>query len=136
MTGETGLKKILHNLSPILRDHEYVFCSIEHAGYGDYASARPLAAFLEDEGLSLVLTREAAEQLGLVYDGVFRCISLGVHSSLEAVGLTAAVSSEFAQHGIAANVVAAHYHDHIFVPQEYAYRAIELLSGLSKRSNE
>ena len=136
MTGETRLQNLLQNMLPTLHGNEYVFCSIKNARYGDYASAEPLAAFLEDEGLSLVLTRDAAEQLALDFDGVFRCISLGVHSSLEAVGLTAAVSTLLAQHGIAANVVAARYHDHIFVPLEHADRTIELLSGLSNRSSE
>ena len=136
MSGETSLEKLLQTMSPMLRAPEYVFCSIKNASYGDYVSAEPLAMFAEDEGLSLVLTRDAAEQFGLVYDGVFKCISLEVHSSLEAVGLTAAVSSELARHGIAANVVAAHYHDHIFVPREYADRAIDLLSGLSNLSSE
>lgn len=136
MTGESGLENLVQNMSPTLRLPEYVFCSIKNARYGDYAAAEPLAAFLEEEGLSLVLTRNAAKQLGLVYAGVFKCISLEIHSSLEAVGLTATVSSELARHGIAANVVAAHYHDHIFVPLKYADRAIELLSGLSNCSSE
>jgi hypothetical protein len=45
---------------------------------------------------------------------------LTVHSSLEAVGLTAAVARKLALHGISANVVAAYYHDHIFVQTKKA----------------
>ena len=47
-----------------------------------------------------------------------------MHSALEAVGLTAAVSAALTRHGISANVVAAYYHDHIFVPAEDAERAL------------
>jgi hypothetical protein len=68
---------------------------------------------------------------GLSYEGVFRCITLGIHSSLEAVGLTAAVAGKLATHGIAANVIAAYFHDHIFVQSELADRAIGILSEYS-----
>jgi len=62
----------------------------------------------------------------------FRCrrITLTVHSSLEAVGLTAAVAGALARQGISANVVAAFYHDHIFVPRDQAERAVAVLEKL------
>ena len=44
-------------------------------------------------------------------------ITLRVHSSLNVVGLTAAVS-RLAERGIPANVIAARYHDHIFTPRQ------------------
>ena len=68
-----------------------------------------------------------ADSFDLPYDGIFRCITLGVHSSLEAVGLTAAVAGKLAAHGIAANVIAAYFHDHVFVQANLADRAIGLL---------
>ena len=132
MTGENRLEVLLKKMSPVLNDVEYVFCTVTGAGYGDFADARPLAAYIEDEGLSLVLSKEAAERSGLSYEGVFRCITLGVHSSLEAVGLTATVATDLARHGIAANIVAAHFHDHVFVQSEYANRAIDILSRYSE----
>ena len=58
---------------------------------------------------------------------IFRLITLTVHSSLEAVGLTAIVTNKLAEHEISANVVAAYYHDHIFVPCEKAGKAMEVL---------
>ena len=58
---------------------------------------------------------------------IFRLITLTVHSSLEAVGLTAVVTNKLAEHKISANVVAAYYHDHIFVPCEKAKKAMEVL---------
>jgi hypothetical protein len=37
-----------------------------------------------------------------------------------------------AEKGISANVVAAYYHDHIFVPTEHANAALAALRGLSQ----
>jgi len=129
LKGETNLENLLASMSPALTGGEYVFCTIRNAKYGDYADARPLASFAEEEGLTLVLLRDVAELFGLSYEGIFRCITLGVHSSLEAVGLTAAVSGKLAAHGIAANVIAAYFHDHIFVQAELADHAIGILLG-------
>jgi hypothetical protein len=63
---------------------------------------------------------KAAEKAQLAYKGKFKQITLTVHSSLDAVGLTAAVATKLASYGISSNVVAAYYHDHIFVQTEKA----------------
>ncbi|MCH8264724.1 MAG: ACT domain-containing protein, partial [Proteobacteria bacterium] len=82
--------------------------------------------------LSLILEQEVADRGGLSYASVFRAITLTVHSSLDAIGLTAAVAGKLAEHGISANVVAASYHDHIFVPRDKAEQALKLLAALSR----
>ncbi|MEJ0055611.1 MAG: ACT domain-containing protein [Bacteroidota bacterium] len=59
-------------------------------------------------------------------------ITLTVHSSLEAIGMTAAFSKALAEESISCNVVAATYHDHIFVGKkdlEKAMAAIMKISG-------
>ena len=127
MAGEKNLDKLLGSMSPVLVKGEYVFCTLKNSKYGDYADARPIASFIEADGLTLVLPKETADSFGLSYDGIFRCITLGVHSSLEAVGLTAAVAGKLADHGIAANVIAAYFHDHVFVQANLAEQAIGLL---------
>ncbi|MBT8148211.1 MAG: ACT domain-containing protein, partial [Gammaproteobacteria bacterium] len=86
--------------------------------------------FHEDEGLSLVVTRFNAEQAEIAFDSTFRLLTLKVHSSLEAVGLTAAVSGALAEQGISANVVAAYHHDHILVPAHQAHDALAILQKL------
>jgi len=131
VAGEKNLEKLLRSMSPELSAGKYVFCTIKNSRYGDYAEARPIASFTEAEGLTLVLIKETAESFDLSYEGVFRCISLGIHSSLEAVGLTAAVAGKLAANGIAANIIAAYFHDHIFVQSELADRAIGILSEYS-----
>ena len=128
MSGETNLQKLLESLSPELLDGEYVFCTIEGASYGDLKDANPIASFAEPKGLTLVLCKEAAERHGLSYQGVFRCITLRVHSSLEAVGLTAAVSTKLSENGISTNIIAAYFHDHVFVPSDDAEKALGLLT--------
>ena len=131
LAGEKNLDNLLRSMSPVLIEGDYVFCTIKNSKYGDFAESRPIASFAEAEGLTLVLLKETAESFGLSHEGVFRCISLGIHSSLDAVGLTAAVAGKLAAHGIAANVIAAYYHDHVFVQSELADRAIGILSGYS-----
>ena len=64
----------------------------------------------------------------LAFESVFRGITLTIHSSLDAVGLTAAVSGKLAANNISANVIAAYYHDHIFVQTEKAELALKVLN--------
>ncbi|MDA9090566.1 ACT domain-containing protein [bacterium] len=132
MSGETDLKTILQNLSPVMLDDTYVFCTVVGARYGDYAETAPIASYQENEGLTLVLTQERADASGLSYEGLFRCISLQVHSSLESVGLTAVVAGKLAAYEISANIIAGYYHDHVFVPQAQASEAFGLLRDLNK----
>ncbi|HAZ94259.1 MAG TPA: transporter [Porticoccaceae bacterium] len=132
MPGETDLKAILQSLSPIMLDETYVFCTVVGASYGDYAETAPIASYQENEGLTLVLTQERADIAKLGYEGLFSCISLQVHSSLESVGLTAVVAGKLAAYEISANIIAGYYHDHVFVPQAQASEAFELLRNLNK----
>ena len=69
------------------------------------------------------------------YESVYKLISLNVHSSLDAVGLTAAFSTKLAEKNISANVVAAYYHDHIFVPEEKAEQALAAISEFRLQSH-
>ena len=128
MVGETDLSMLLASLAPHLIDGDFVFCTIQGAEYGDFAELSPIASFLEAEGLTLLVDRENADKAGINYESIFKGITLSVHSSLEAVGLTAAVSSKLAERGISANVIAAYYHDHIFVQAEKADAAISALN--------
>lgn len=119
-------------MSPALIAGEFVFCSFEKAHYGDHSDLEPIAAFTESEGLTLVITKSNADKHEIKYESVFRCITLNVHSSLDAVGLTAAFSSKLAEHGISANVIAGYFHDHIFVQNEHAEKAIAAISELTR----
>ncbi len=126
--AEHDLGRMLSELSPVLVPGEFVFCHIPYGRYGDFKELEPVASFVEAEGLSLVLPRQRADMSALGYDGAYRCISLGVHSSLEAVGLTAWLSRRLAEIDVPANVVAAYHHDHIFVPAGHAKAALAQLT--------
>lgn len=131
MAGITDIKTLLSTMEPELDTAEYVFCCIDINQHENYLTLKPIATFVEQEGLTLVLNKDIAVQAGLAFDGVFKRITLTVHSSLSAVGLTAAVASALAQNDISANVIAAFYHDHVFVPAEKATLAISTLIALS-----
>jgi hypothetical protein len=128
-SGEKDLKKLLKNMVPRLREGEYVFCSLIEGPLPDQADI--LCSFREEEGLTLVLEKKLADRLRLSYGFISAWITLTVHSALEAVGLTAAVSNALADRGISCNVIAAYYHDHIFVPAKDAALAMETLRELS-----
>jgi hypothetical protein len=130
MTGTTDLATLLAAMDPALSDAELVFCSFANAGIAECLSLSPVGCFIEQEGLSLIIGKSIAEQNGIAFETTFRGITLQVHSSLQAVGLTAAVAGRLALHGISANVVAAYHHDHIFVPTHDAERALLILRTL------
>jgi hypothetical protein len=119
-------------LSPELVDGDFVFCPFEDARYGDHADLEPIASISEPEGLTLVIPKSMADDRRLPYEGVFKGIVLRVHSSLEAVGLTAAIVNTLAEQGTSANVFAGTYHDHIFVPSAQAGQAMQALQKLAR----
>ncbi|MEZ5341879.1 MAG: ACT domain-containing protein [Acidimicrobiales bacterium] len=88
------------------------------------------ALIREDEGITVVLDRRVADDLGLPYDFIGAWLTLTVYSSLEAVGLTAAFSAALGEAQIPANVLAGLHHDHIVVPIDRADDAIRCLAGL------
>jgi hypothetical protein len=121
---------LLRNLEARRRPGEFVFCTV-----GDVPEhVELLAAIREDEGLTVVVDRDVADGAGWDYDFVAAMITLGVHSRLDDVGLTAAVSSLLAGAGISCNVMAGYFHDHLFVPVERAEEVLELLGRLASGS--
>lgn len=135
MPGETQLATLLANMEPTLHIGRWVFASMSSAKFNELLKTLPLdrlqGLYQEAEGVSLILDEKSAISQGIDYQESFSCISLSIHSSLEAVGLTAAISTALAKENISANVVAAYYHDHIYVPQHQAEAAIKCLKALS-----
>ncbi|VVN99014.1 ACT domain-containing protein [Pseudomonas fluorescens] len=129
MAGETSLATLLHGMSPQLNDGEYVFCSIRDGHLPKDCDV--IGSFREQEGLTVILGRGQAEKAGFSFDYVAAWITLNVHSALEAVGLTAAFASALGQAGISCNVIAGYYHDHLFVGQADAERAMTVLRQLA-----
>lgn len=134
LTGETDLAGLLRGLDPRMDGNEYAFCTFG-AEVALPVQVTWWAHIKEDEGSTLILPVEQARSLGLSFDGPFKRICLHVHSSLHAVGLTAAVSQMLARHRISANMVSGYYHDHLFVPQPDAEEALRLLRDLQEEWN-
>jgi len=132
MSGITDLDRLLAEMEPQLREGTFVFCTVPPDQAGPLLHLKPVGTFLEAEGLTLILPEEAAAENGVERSAPMRMITLAVHSSLEAVGLTAAVAGALTRAGISANVVAAYHHDHIFVPAADADRALQTLKAVSR----
>jgi hypothetical protein len=118
-------------MSPQLNPGRFVFVTVAD---GIPSGVTPVVTVSEREGLTLVLSQQEADDAGLDYAYVAAWITLCVHSALEAVGLTAAVSEVLAAAGLSCNIVAGFHHDHLFVPDERAAEAVHLLEALARRS--
>ncbi len=125
---------MLAAMAPVLDPETYVFCSTADERAIASAAPQALGSFREDEGLSLILERKAAEALGFDARLPMRRIILTVNSALDGVGLTAAVAAALAAENIPCNVVAAFRHDHIFIPAGMSARALAVLKDLQARA--
>jgi len=134
MSGITNLNEILAHMDPVLKEGEFVFCTFASLSAEELDMLRPICLFEEEEGTSIIIYRNVADCNNISYEGIYKLITLRVNSSLESVGLTAAVSSVLADLDISANVVAAFYHDHIFVPTERAREALSAIKSLIHQS--
>ena len=132
MIAETDLSVLLKNLNPMASSENYVFTTLPADKLSSTLFSVAKGMFQEREGTTLILPVTAAKQANLQFEGYYRCITCEVHSSLDAVGMTAAMSTALGNAGISANVVAAYYHDHIFVPAEKVDVALDVLTSLSK----
>jgi len=129
MSGETNLDQLLRTMAPVRQPGAYVFCTVASLHGLDVSES--IGQFREPEGITLILPQGTADRLQLPYAYEAAWLTLTVHSSLEAVGLTAAVAQALAAAQVSCNVVAAYYHDHIFVATRDAEKALEVLRQLA-----
>ena len=116
----SDLDAMLVGMAPALDPGPWRFVVVE--------GEAPLDAFAlirEDEGTTAIVPGEGEQP-------PFARITLMVHSALEGVGLTAAVSGALAEAGIACNMVAGFHHDHLFVPWPRRVEALERLQRLTQ----
>ncbi len=129
-TPVRDVRQMLAAMAPERRPGTFLF--VPAGGRADLA-CEAVGTFAEAEGLSLILPEPVARAAGL--DGpAMACLTLSVWSDLQGVGLTAAAAGALAAEGIAANVVAAYRHDHVFVPAAAAGRALAILEQLAARA--
>ncbi|MFD9239402.1 ACT domain-containing protein [[Kitasatospora] papulosa] len=132
MTGERDLRALLHGMRPELRPGRYVYATLPAGELPP--GVTPVVTVSEREGMTLVVPEAQAVAAGLPYGFVAGWITLRVHSALDAVGLTAAVSLALTDAGISCNVVAGYHHDHLFVPHARATEALRVLEALAAES--
>ncbi|MBI1402145.1 MAG: ACT domain-containing protein [Porphyrobacter sp.] len=114
---------MIAGMAPTLDARAWFFVLVEGEPPAD-----AFALIREEEGTTAILP---GERTGMP----FARITLTVHSALEGVGLTAAVSGALAEAGIACNVVAGYHHDHLFVPWERREEAVAVLRHLADRAS-
>ncbi len=130
----SNLKAMLASMSPKLNDERVAYLSSKdvQAVLAKLPPESIIGTFREEEATTFIVELTAAENSGLeiLFRGAW--ITLTVHSALSGVGLTAAFATALGKEGISANVVAAYYHDHIFVAVEDAERAMAALQKLQQ----
>ncbi|CAM1353368.1 MULTISPECIES: ACT domain-containing protein [Tenacibaculum] len=131
MSGEKDLSKLIQGMTPELNKGDYVFSTIKDESF--IKRKDTICEFKEKEGTTIVIEKKKADELKLKYDYIASWITLTIHSSLDAVGLTAIFSTELAKNNISCNVIAGYYHDHIFVDKNDADKAIDVLKKISKK---
>jgi uncharacterized protein len=130
MSGERDLARLLATLNVTARAGDVAF--VARPAPDPTLAALALAMVTEDEGVTYVLPCEVADARGLPYDFRAAWLTLGVHSALDAVGLTAAFATALARRGIACNVLAGFHHDHLLVPADRRDDALAVLADLAR----
>jgi hypothetical protein len=131
------MQKIAHSaqdmisgMTPVLKSGDFVFVTTHDPALIAELTPDAVSTFREEEGLSMLVPVASATASAQNADMPMRCITLNVFSSLEGVGLTAAVATALGDHNIPCNMIAAYHHDHVFVPSELAERALDVLKSL------
>ena len=127
MSGETNLESMLSSLGVEVREGLYCFLTgVDHLQDVAEATVR------ESEGLTVVVSADLARQSGIDPGLELAWLTLAVHSSLEAVGLTAAVSQALTDVNVPCNVLAGFMHDHVLVPADKTEIALAAIAAISQ----
>lgn len=130
MIGQKNLKEVLNSLQVSCDNVKYGFATVPSES--DISLEDVLGTFKENEGLTVIASIDYFTSKHISFEGPFVKLTIDVHTSLELVGLTAAFATKLAEKNIPTNVIAGHYHDHIFVQHELRDQAMAALSELKK----
>ncbi|WP_431300721.1 ACT domain-containing protein [Tabrizicola sp. BL-A-41-H6] len=125
--AERDLDVLLRKMEPLLSSTPYGIA----VWRGGTLPLQPFATVAEEEGLTVVAILADMQAAGMHSDPWAR-ISLGIHSDLAAVGLTATFATALAAVGISANVIAGFHHDHILVQWDRRHDALAALQEASR----
>jgi hypothetical protein len=129
MSGESDLDVMLAGLDVHMDEEPVVYALVPRVI--DEVGIR--AVVVEDEGITVVMGRDDADEIGLAYEFVGAWLTLTVHSALDSVGLTATFSRALADAQIPCNVLAGAHHDHVVVPWEARHDAVAAIRALGLR---
>ncbi len=132
VSGEKALDVLIESMQPVLHETVYVFATVGDSY--DTSTVEPIMQFREKEGLTLILARDSATKAGLQSEFPCRMITLNIHSSLDAVGFLARITTRLARLNMGVNPVSGYYHDHLFVPSDRAEDALSELLQMSTQT--
>lgn len=130
MIGSTNLSHLLASMSPELHAATFAFITIKPDA--PVPDINAVMQFNELEGVTLIAPETAAKTAGLAYEFPCRMITLNIHSSLEAVGFLAVITTHLAKLNIGVNPVSGFFHDHLFIPEDRAADVMVSLAELSQ----
>ena len=133
VSGEANLDVLIGEMQPELGEATYVFATV--SGEFEFKPLKPLMVFHEQEGTTLIVEEADAKAAGLSAEFQCKMITLNIHSSLDAVGFLARITTHLAKQGMGVNPVSGFYHDHLFVPADRADDALLALAELSGSIN-
>lgn len=125
--GETDLQRLLAGLSPALAALPR---AIRTQAHGAPVPSNAIMLFREDEGATVVVEADN-DNAAHADEPRWAQITLRIHSSLDAVGMMAAIATALADREIPCNAVSAYFHDHLFVPWARREDAIDALRMLA-----
>ncbi|TKX20265.1 ACT domain-containing protein 2 [Elsinoe australis] len=133
---------MITSMTPVLHPEPCVYATVSASAPQEKLLALlPLARAIfneGDDGMSILLplaTAKAYPRLLTIIDPIMNHIELKVYSSLEGIGLTAAVAQALTDAKIPCNVIAALKHDHVYVPKEKAEAALQALNDLVEEAS-
>ena len=136
--GETNLANLVKSMSPSLDEETYVFGHIPAESDADFQNVLKLFVgipvqmlFREDEGWTVITARKVAEEIQMQFTFPCKKITLKVHSSLDAIGFMAAITTKLAELNSGVNPVSGYYHDHLFVPVGKEGEVMEALETMA-----
>jgi len=130
---ERDLQQLVRSMQPELLPDEFVFITVPDIEL--MPSMDPVMVFQENEGITMIVKRERAEERRLAFEFPCKMITLNVHSALDAVGFLAIITSRLAESGMGVNPVSAFHHDHLFVPSDRADDALKALENLIEENH-
>lgn len=130
MSDQPTLPEVLKALKVSCDDVSYGFVSVENTQFKFEDGM--IGTFQEKEGVTIIATNEYLAKNGLQPEALFAKLTVEIETSLQLVGLTAALATKLSENNIAANVISGYFHDYIFVQYEVREKALEFLNSLKE----